>query len=158
MIVRFFLVLPTILPKPPLSLLSGPVGVEAGRALLRSGARPGDLVVVSGRPGAAAHALSALASGAEANATDRAALDYPVPRLELGRALQGLATACIDLSDGLLADLGHVLVASGLGAELELDRLPIPPSMVNLQPFQLGEETEQVFCNSACISFIISRG
>jgi thiamine-monophosphate kinase len=117
----------------PLNICITAVGVvEAGRALLRSGARPDDLVVVSGRPGAAAHALGILAAGAEPSAMDRAALDYPVPRLALGRALRGVATSCIDLSDGLLADLGHVLEASGHGAELELDRLPVPASMVSL--------------------------
>jgi len=117
----------------PLNVCVTAVGlVETGQALRRAGARPGDLVVVSGRPGAAAHALAIMRSGAEPDPRDRAALDFPVPRLELGRALQGLATSCIDLSDGLLADLGHVLDASGVGAELVLYSLPCPDSMAAL--------------------------
>jgi thiamine-monophosphate kinase len=114
----------------PLNICVTAVGlVETGRALQRSGAAPGDLVVVSGRPGAAAHALDIMRAGGEPAEQDRAALDFPSPRLELGRALQGLATSCIDLSDGLLADLGHILDASKVGAELALGSLPCPDSM-----------------------------
>ena len=103
--------------------------VEPGRALTRAGAAPGELVVVSGVPGAAERALEALQSGAVPDDRDRAALEFPQPRLRLGRALRGLATSCIDLSDGLLADLGHILEASRCGAELELQRLPRSESM-----------------------------
>jgi thiamine-monophosphate kinase len=106
--------------------------VEKGRVVTRSGAAAGDLVAVSGRPGAAAHALTTLQSGRVPDARELAALDFPQPRLELGLALRGLATACIDLSDGLLADLGHILEASGVGAELELGRLPCAESMARL--------------------------
>ena len=66
------------------------------------------------------------------DARELAALEFPQPRFELGLALRGLATACIDLSDGLLADLGHILAASGVGAELELSRLPCAESMAGL--------------------------
>ena len=62
----------------------------------------------------------------------RAALDYPVPRLKLGQALRGFATACIDISDGLLADLGHILERSRAGAEVELGKLPCPPGLREL--------------------------
>lgn len=106
--------------------------VEPGRALTRSGAAPGDLVVVSGQPGAAARALDALQSGGVPDDRELAALEFPQPRVKLGLALRGLATACIDLSDGLLADLGHILEASGVGAELELHRLPCAESMRSL--------------------------
>jgi len=119
----------------PLNICVTAMGlVEPGRALTRSGARPGDRVVVSGRPGAAAHALHLMHSGEQPEIAERAALDFPVPRLALGRALRGLATSCIDLSDGLLADLGHILENAGVGAELELLRLPCPPSMSSLPP------------------------
>jgi thiamine-monophosphate kinase len=117
----------------PLNICVTAMGlVEPGQALTRSGARPGDLVVVSGRPGAAAHALYLMHSGAHSDAAARAALDYPVPRLALGRVLRGVATSCIDLSDGLLADLGHLLEGAGVGARLELQSLPCPPSMTAL--------------------------
>jgi thiamine-monophosphate kinase len=114
----------------PLNICITALGlVETGQAMTRSGARPGDLVVISGRPGAAAHALAMLQAGGMPPDADRAALDLPDPRLRLGRALRGLATACIDISDGLLADLGHILDASAVGAELELRHLPCPPGM-----------------------------
>ncbi|MGD8930541.1 MAG: thiamine-phosphate kinase [Lysobacterales bacterium] len=106
--------------------------VESGAALTRSGARPGDLVVVSGEPGRAAHALAVLQAGGEPEAADRAALDLPQPRLALGRALRGVATACIDVSDGLLADLGHILESSGTGARIEAARLPVPDGLSGL--------------------------
>lgn len=114
----------------PLNVCITAVGlVEEGEALTRSGGRAGDLVVVSGYPGAAARALEAMQSGDPVDDRDLAALEFPQPRLQLGRALRGLATACIDLSDGLLADLAHVLEASGCGAELDLSRLPCPERM-----------------------------
>lgn len=95
--------------------------VPRGQALLRSTAQPGDLVAVSGIPGLAARALQAPAA-AGAGAVRH--LLRPEPRLVLGQALRGVASACIDVSDGLAADLGHILEASGLGGELRLDRLP----------------------------------
>lgn len=117
----------------PLNICVTALGlVEPGRALTRSGATAGDLVVVSGQPGAAARALDALQSGGVPDDRDLAALEFPQPRVALGLALRGLATACIDLSDGLLADLGHILEASGVGAELELHRLPCAESMRSL--------------------------
>lgn len=114
----------------PLSVTVTALGwVDKGKALLRSGATEGDLVVISGRPGAAAHALQDLQSGLEPGASDRECLDFPVPRLQLGLALHGLATACIDISDGLAADLNHIVEQSGVGAKVRLDRLPVPASL-----------------------------
>jgi thiamine-monophosphate kinase len=136
----------------PLNICITAVGlVEEGQALRRSGAGVGDLVVVSGYPGAAARALEALQAGEPPDDRDLAALEFPRPRLELGRALRGLATACIDLSDGLLADLGHVLDASGCGAELELQRLPCPESMAGVADddrwrWQLGGGDDYELC------------
>jgi thiamine-monophosphate kinase len=119
----------------PLSITVTALGlVEQGQALLRSGAVAGDRVVVSGRPGAAAHALAALEQGETPFPEDLAALNYPVPRIALGRALRPLAGACIDISDGLSADLGHILEQSGVGAEVELEKLPCPESLAGLVP------------------------
>jgi len=136
----------------PLNICVTAMGlVEPGKALTRGGARPGDRIVVSGRPGAASHALAAWRSGADPDERDRAVLDFPEPRLALGRALLGNATSCIDLSDGLLADLGHILEESSVGAELDLARLPCPPSMSAMAerdrwPLQLGGGDDYELC------------
>jgi thiamine-monophosphate kinase len=102
--------------------------VPVGQALLRSGARPGDRVWVSGTLGDARLALEVFRGHAALAVEDfeavRRAMECPEPRIALGLALRGLATSAIDLSDGLLGDLGHVLQRSGVGAELELPALP----------------------------------
>lgn len=102
--------------------------VPQGGALLRSGARVGDEIWLSGAPGLAALGLAHLQGRcilSEPALTDcLAALDRPQPRVALGLALRGIASAAIDVSDGLLADLGHILERSGVGAALQLDRLP----------------------------------
>jgi thiamine-monophosphate kinase len=92
-----------------------------GSALRRSGAAAGDRIYVTGTLGDAGLALR---QGGQAPAALRQRLDYPSPRVESGQALLGLASAVIDISDGLLADLGHLLEVAGLGAELEVDALP----------------------------------
>lgn len=105
----------------------GEVPVVAGRsqALLRSGARPGDALYVSGTLGDAALALDVFRGrlsvpGAVLDAA-RLRLEKPSPRLALGQALRGIASAAIDVSDGLLGDLGHILQQSGVGATVEAD-------------------------------------
>ena len=107
--------------------------VETGAALRRDGARVGDDVWVTGTLGDAAHALAALMAGDDPAPATRIRLDRPQPRLQAGRRLQGLAHSCIDLSDGLLADLGHVCVRSGVGAEVELAALPASPALGQLE-------------------------
>ena len=99
------------------------------QALRRTGAVPGDDVWVSGTLGDAALGLQSLlqegiALTPEARQFCRDRLEVPTPRVALGQALRGLAHAAIDISDGLLADLGHVLDASGVGATLDFERLP----------------------------------
>jgi thiamine-monophosphate kinase len=109
----------------PLTLTLQAAGtVPAGMALRRAGARPGDGVYVSGTLGDAALALDLRLAGAPVPAPLAARLDRPSARLALGRALRGQATAAIDVSDGLLADLGHLCARSGVGAEIDLPRLP----------------------------------
>lgn len=102
--------------------------VPAGAALLRSGARPGDDLYVSGTVGDARLALEVF-RGTVALAGDqfervRAAMELPQPRVALGLALRGLATSAIDVSDGLLGDLGHILKRSAVGACVEVDAVP----------------------------------
>ena len=102
--------------------------VPAGQALLRSGARPGDEVWISGSPGLAALGLAhlqgrtVLPEPALAACVDK--LQRPQPRVALGLGLRGLASAAIDVSDGLLGDLRHILERSRVGAVLHLERMP----------------------------------
>ena len=98
--------------------------IEPGMALRRDGARVGDEVWISGTPGDAAGALAQWTSGHAMDPALRARLDRPTPRVSLGRALRGIATSCIDISDGLLADLGHACKASAVGARVDVDALP----------------------------------
>ncbi len=102
--------------------------VEPGKALRRDGARPGDLIWVTGTIGDAAVALLELQGvyrSARYGADLRARFERPDPRIKAGRALAGLAHAAIDISDGLLADLGHICERSGVGADLDLARIPL---------------------------------
>ncbi|MDH2236057.1 thiamine-phosphate kinase [Pigmentiphaga sp. GD03639] len=114
--------------------------VPAQAALRRSGARPGDDIWVSGTLGDADLALRLLLGERDVPVADRAAvlaatrgaLEWPEPRVALGLALRGLASAAIDISDGLLQDLGHVLAASGCGARLCADDVPVSPAVAAL--------------------------
>ena len=100
--------------------------VPAGQALLRSGARPGDDIYVSGTLGDARLALEALQGHitlpADVLAAARLRLERPTPRVALGLALRGVASSALDVSDGLLGDLGHILRASGVGACIDTSR------------------------------------
>lgn len=102
--------------------------VPPGAALLRSGARVGDTLWVSGRLGDARLALDTfrgtVSLDASAFEATRRAMEQPEPRVALGLALRGVATSAIDLSDGLLGDLGHILERSRVGAQVQLDALP----------------------------------
>jgi thiamine-monophosphate kinase len=128
--------------------------IRAGAAIRRHGARPGDLIWVSGTLGDAALALEAIRQGAPVDAGLRARLERPVPRVEVGTALRGIATAMIDLSDGLAADLGHILAASGVGAEIDLADVPLSPAVATevasradwTLPLSSGDDYELCFC------------
>ncbi|QTF91833.1 thiamine-phosphate kinase [Halomonas sp. BM-2019] len=105
--------------------------VVPGRALTRHGGRPGDLVAVTGALGGGAGGLVAWQRG-ERDLAHPLLARYlrPQPRLAAGEALVGLATAAIDVSDGLLADLGHILEGSGVGATLDPEVLPLADGLV----------------------------
>jgi thiamine-monophosphate kinase len=134
-------------------------------ALRRDGAQPGDAVFVTGTLGDAAAALDRLrrrapssAPGAESFLSGR--LDRPTPRVAQGLLLRGQAHACIDVSDGLVADLGHICKASAVGAEIDLAMLPASPALLGLfddvarAPLQLagGDDYELCFCAAPAIA------
>lgn len=113
----------------------GTVPVE--HALKRSGANVGDAIFVSGTLGDAAAGLSIVmeeesVSGDGSQLIER--LNRPTPRVALGMALRGLATSAIDISDGLLADLGHILEQSGVGAEIDSSKIPCSDVLHNFAP------------------------
>lgn len=123
----------------PLNLCVTIMGeVPQGMALRRDGAQVGDDIWVSGTLGNAALGLAHLQGKlhlppAEVAACT-AALHQPMPRVALGLALRGVAHSAIDISDGLLADLGHILENSNAGAEIRLDALPVPDVVHTLSP------------------------
>ena len=115
----------------PLSIAVTAMGlVEPGRALRRDGARVGDEVWVTGTLGDAAGGLALL--DREPVPALRARLDRPTPRVATGRALAGIATACVDVSDGLLADLGHVCARSHVAARIDVDALPASAALMEV--------------------------
>ena len=139
--------------------------VPQGQALRRDGAQAGDEVWVTGSIGDAAGALAQWRARGPASAKLRYRLDRPTPRIEAGLALRGLATAAVDLSDGLAADLGHVLAASGLGARIDLGRLPTSRTLADhfdeaqRWPLQLsgGDDYELCFTAPASAAFAIEQ-
>ena len=121
----------TVRTPGPLTLSLTAIGeVEAGKALRRNGAAEGDLVVVSGTIGDGA--LGLLAAEDKLSDLDPTHQEYladryhlPEPRLALGQALVGKATSCIDISDGLVADMAHITQESGLGAVIDWAKVPL---------------------------------
>jgi thiamine-monophosphate kinase len=143
------------IPRVPAQTARGPLSVTVevlgsvprGMALCRDGAAPGDLILVTGTLGDAGLALSvdSAAMDAASSAWLQMRLARPEPRIEAGIALRGLASAAIDVSDGLVADLGHILAASGTGAHVNVDDLPL--SLV-LQQHLPGEHAWELALSS----------
>lgn len=129
----------------PLNLCVQIMGeVPAGKALRRDGARVGDDVWVSGTLGDAALAVAArnkkLTVSQQQLATVSRRLDRPTPRVALGAALRDIASSAIDISDGLLADLGHICERSGVCAEINVDALPVSRVLRSLRATPAGEQ------------------
>lgn len=130
--------------------------VRRGKAVLRSGARAGDRVYVTGSLGGAAAALELLFRGKKLRAADYPAHFHPVPRLEVGSFLsgRGLASSMIDISDGLSTDLGHICEESGVGAEIVAGAIPRarigkPPVEVKMKSaLHGGDDYELLFTSS----------
>ena len=145
--------------------------VPPGAALLRSGAKAGDDLWVSGTLGDARLALEVfrgtLSLPAEAFAAARARMETPAPRVALGQALRGIASAAADVSDGLLGDLSHILRASGVGARVDADAavarvaLCAEPSlgidMLRLCALSGGDDYELVFTAPADLREAVER-
>lgn len=102
--------------------------IPKGQAITRAGAQPGDYICVTGTLGEAGLELLKLGGTPQAQ-TPVNRLNYPEPRVGAGMALRGIASAAIDISDGLIADLGHILDASGVGARLTLEDIPLSKTM-----------------------------
>lgn len=106
--------------------------VPAGQALTRSGARPGDRIFVTGTLGDAGLALRHRQGRLQLAAAELPAcvkrMDRPMPRIEAGLLLRAVAASAIDISDGLVADLGHILEQSNTGARIDLGRVPVSPA------------------------------
>ncbi|HUK02293.1 MAG TPA: thiamine-phosphate kinase [Steroidobacteraceae bacterium] len=126
----------------PLSVTVQAMGfVEPGTALRRAGGSAGDVLFVSGTPGEAAAGLEVARSAHPPQAAAEAAqlrsrFEFPEPRIALGRRLRGIASACIDVSDGLLADAGKLAAASGCGTEIDYEAVPVSTALRTL----VGEE------------------
>jgi thiamine-monophosphate kinase len=135
--------------------------VPSGQAVRRSGAAPGDLVCVSGTLGDAGLALRQVLAGEPVAEGLRLRLDRPEPRVALGLALRGVASAMIDCSDGLAADLGHILEASGVGAEIHLGSLPQSKAVAAVGDWSLaltaGDDYELCFTLPPARRPVLSR-
>jgi thiamine-monophosphate kinase len=130
--------------------------VKKGRALLRSGAKAGDLIYVTGRLGGSALGLALLEESARLGKRTKTAEEqetplgphlYPQPRLEQGQFLahRKLATAAMDVSDGLSIDLARLAAASGVATELDAEALPLFPGATLEQALDGGEDYELLF-------------
>jgi thiamine-monophosphate kinase len=130
--------------------------LPTGSALLRSGAQAGDDIYVSGKVGDARLALEVFRGTQKVNGSDfetlRMAMECPQPRVALGLALRGVASSAIDVSDGLLGDLKHILRRSNLGATVNVDAVPrsvvlrqLPPALQREFTLAGGDDYELVF-------------
>lgn len=127
----------------PLSVTGQIMGVAgASGPLLRSGARPGDQVYVTGSPGAAALGLQAALVDLDVDDPVQAPYLFPAARVDAGFAVGTVASAGIDITDGLLADLGHIAEASGVGARLEAELLPRAAGVSLTQILSGGDDYE----------------
>ena len=154
----------------PLSITISVIGTAPeGTAIRRSGARTGDSIFVTGKPGMAALGLAAikgsLALPGTAQATFQQQLDYPQPRLLEGDFLRNYASSMIDISDGLAADLGHILAASHCGAVINRDSLTcwqtglstLPDSRLLDAALYGGDDYELLFSVPAGMSFSLEQ-
>jgi len=116
----------------PLNITINMMGVvEKSKAIKRSGARNGDNIYVSGEIGDAALCLKKINEGEKPGKAEMEKLNRPLPQLDLGSSLNGVASSCIDISDGLEQDLSHIIKASKVGAIIDVQKLPLSQSVTN---------------------------
>jgi thiamine-monophosphate kinase len=130
------------LTQAPVWMVTVTVFGEVVRPVTRGGGRPGDILYVTGELGGAGVALRAWLSGQRPPDAARLRFSHPQPRIAAGRALAVVATAMMDLSDGIAADLRHLAAASHCGAEIDLDRLPLAPDATPMAAAEGGEDYE----------------
>jgi thiamine-monophosphate kinase len=142
----------------PLSLTFTVLGtVPAGTALLRQDALPGDDVYVTGQLGDAAAGLQLWQAGERAAGQLLQRFLYPVPRLKTAAALRGIANGMIDVSDGLLADIGHICDQSGVGITLDIEALPLSAALLAFKSLEqarllaLGGGDDYEVCFTAAV-------
>ena len=139
--------------------------VPVNSAIQRSGARPGDGIYVTGTLGDAAIAVQFLQGKLHRSEFSAADYEYfmdryyqPVPRLEAGIALRNIASSCIDISDGLLADLGHICEAGRVGAQIYLPQLPFSAPMLAVKEVQNRLSAAVTGGDDYELCFTVSRG
>ena len=138
-----------------------PVVNGKSQALLRNGARAGDDIYVSGTLGDARLALEVfrgtVSVPAEVFAQARLRMEQPTPRVALGMALRGIATAAIDVSDGLLGDLGHILKASRVGATIQTD---ITTNLIAAYAYYTGArgQFDRVLSEKQRLEYVLAGG
>ncbi len=133
--------------------------------IYRAGARAGDTLYVTGELGTAAYALSQLQAGREIDTALRDSLYQPEPQVALGLSLRHKATAMIDISDGLLADVQHILKASEVGAVIQLADIPLHPALKQAMPAQElwqhvlngGDDYQLCFTSALSASMLSAR-
>lgn len=140
--------------------------LAAGSGLQRSAANPGDRIFVSGTLGDGAAALEVVEHpqqfandpiSAEQKAYFQQKFYSPIARISLGQSLLDIASAAVDISDGLLADLGHICKASGCGARIQLDKLPLSPELIALATAQVQSKNTNDVLDCA-LNYAISGG
>ena len=136
----------TAIPGPLVITITALGTVPTGTAIRRGGARPGDLVFVSGTVGDAASGLSLLKAAGSAGSPRESELIerylLPEPRLSVGRRLRGIATAALDVSDGLLADLNHIAGVSRVRITVEAPRLPLSAGFIGQNGDHIGARAQ----------------
>jgi thiamine-monophosphate kinase len=119
--------------------------VPRGKALLRSGATPGDRIYVTGKVGLGGATVARMYAGEKISSRSAKSYFYPQPRIEVGQRLRGVASAMIDISDGLSTDLSHICEESQVGAVVDLEAIPLAKNARLEDALYGGDDYELLF-------------